>query len=83
MAMLRSLGCTLLTLRSPMKTSPPELGSSPAMIDSSVDLPQPDGPSSTRKPPSSSSMSILFKHLDGAEALANALDRKCGHRPNP
>ena len=30
MAMLRSLGCTLLTFRSPISTSPPDDGSSPA-----------------------------------------------------
>src|SRR6266404_1685056 len=61
MAMSRSLGWTLLTRRSPMRISP-SLGSlKPAMMFSSVDLPQPLGPNRTRNSPSSSSMSISFR----------------------
>ena len=45
--MSRCLGGTWLTTRSPMAISPPEMFSSPAIMRSSVDLPQPDGPTST------------------------------------
>ena len=44
MAMSRSFGGTLLTTRSPIRMSPCEICSSPAIIRSSVDFPQPDGP---------------------------------------
>ena len=47
MAMLRSLAATRLTTRSPMEISPVLMSSSPAIMRSSVDLPQPDGPTST------------------------------------
>ena len=56
MAMSRSLGGALVISRPPMATEPPEIGSSPAMQLSRVDLPQPDGPTRTRKSPSSISM---------------------------
>src|SRR5262249_35882313 len=48
MAMSRSLGGTSLTFSVPMKMSPPEASSSPAIMRSVVLLPQPDGPTSTR-----------------------------------
>ena len=83
MAMLRSLGCTSLTLRSPIRMSPPELGSSPAMIDKSVDFPQPDGPSSTRKPPSSTSMSILFSTSTAPKLLRTPLIDRVAIGTNP
>src|SRR6202012_4343469 len=50
--MSRSLGCTLLTTRSPIEMVPEVMFSSPASIRSRVDLPQPDGPTSTTKAPS-------------------------------
>src|ERR1700722_20207752 len=53
MAMSRSLGWTLLTTRSPIEIVPEVMFSSPASIRSRVDLPQPDGPTSTTKAPSS------------------------------
>src|SRR3954451_9099619 len=53
MAMSRSFGATSLTTRSPMRSSPPDASSSPATIRSAVDLPEPDGPTSTVNPPSS------------------------------
>ena len=53
--MSRSFGGTLLTTRSPMRISPPVMFSSPAIMRSSVDLPQPDGPTSTTNSPSSMS----------------------------
>ena len=47
MAMSRSLGGTSFTIRPPMATVPPETCSSPAIIRSVVDLPHPEGPTST------------------------------------
>ena len=44
MAMSRSFGGTLFTTRSPIRMSPCEICSSPAIMRSSVDFPQPDGP---------------------------------------
>ena len=40
-----------MTGRSPIETSPSVITSSPAIIRSSVDLPQPDGPTSTMNSP--------------------------------
>ena len=51
--MSRSFGGTLLTTRSPMRISPPVMFSRPAIMRSSVDLPQPEGPTSTTNSPSS------------------------------
>ena len=56
MAMSRSFGATSLTTRSPIRTVPALIASSPATILSRVDLPQPDGP--TRMTNSPSAMSI-------------------------
>ena len=53
--MSRSFGITSLTTRPPMRISPSEIASSPAIIRSSVDLPQPEGPTSTTNWPSSMS----------------------------
>jgi len=53
MAMSRSFGATPLTTRSPIAIRPPEISSSPAIIRKSVDLPQPEGPTSTQNSPSS------------------------------
>src|SRR6187431_81110 len=50
--MSRSLGGTLLTTRSPMRRTPSEISSSPAIIRSDVVLPQPDGPTRTMNSPS-------------------------------
>src|SRR5579862_3975669 len=51
--MSRSLGWTLLTTRSPIEMVPDVMFSSPASIRSRVDLPQPEGPTSTTNSPSS------------------------------
>src|ERR1700683_629782 len=51
--MSRSLGCALLTTRSPIEIVPEVMFSSPASIRSKVDLPQPEGPTRTTKAPSS------------------------------
>src|SRR5215471_2324839 len=47
MAMSRSFGCSWFTTRPPMAMVPPLISSSPAIMRSVVDLPQPDGPTST------------------------------------
>src|SRR4051794_3798377 len=57
MAMSRSFGATLFTTRPPMAISPAVIFSSPAIMRSSVDLPQPEGP--TRMTNSPSSISTL------------------------
>jgi hypothetical protein len=54
--MSRSFGSSALTTRSPIAISPSV--SSPAIIRSSVDLPQPDGPTSTMNSPSAISTSM-------------------------
>src|SRR5579871_1276213 len=51
--MSRSFGCTLLTTRSPIEMVPLVMFSRPASMRSKVDLPQPEGPTSTTKAPSS------------------------------
>ena len=53
MAMSRSLAGTSFTTRPSMESVPPEMVSSPAIMRSVVDLPQPEGPSSTMNSPSS------------------------------
>src|SRR4051794_18932675 len=50
--MSRSREGTWLTTRSPMRTAPLEISSSPASIRSAVVLPQPEGPTSTMNSPS-------------------------------
>src|SRR5215831_14968554 len=60
-AMSRLDGCRWFTTLPPMRISPDEICSRPAMVLRRVDLPQPDGPTSTRKPPFSSVMSIPFR----------------------
>src|SRR2546430_1731546 len=47
MAMSRSLDSTSFTTRSSMAIEPPVMSSMPASMRTSVDLPQPDGPTST------------------------------------
>ncbi|MNY80994.1 hypothetical protein D3C86_2223230 [compost metagenome] len=60
MAMSRSLAGISLTTLPPMVISPAEISSSPAIMRNSVDLPQPEGPTSTTNSPSpiSSEMSL-------------------------
>ena len=45
--MLRSRGATSLTLRPSIEIVPPEISSSPASMRRAVDLPDPEGPTST------------------------------------
>jgi hypothetical protein len=49
--MSRSGGATVMTSRSPIRTVPAVTVSSPAIIRRSVDLPQPEGPTSTTNSP--------------------------------
>src|SRR3954468_521864 len=53
--MSRSREGTWLTTRSPIRTTPPEISSSPATILSAVVLPQPEGPTRTTNSPSAMS----------------------------
>src|SRR5882672_6758311 len=58
MAMSRALAGRSVTSRPSMAMAPSLTCSSPAMIRSSVDFPQPDGPTSTRNSPSAMASSI-------------------------
>ena len=69
MAMSRSFGGRLLTTRSPMRISPAVMFSSPAIIRSKVDLPQPDGPTSTTNSPSPIEMSTPWMTSVAPKAL--------------
>ena len=51
--MSRSFGAMSFTTRPPMRTMPSLISSSPATIRRAVDLPEPDGPTSTMNSPSS------------------------------
>src|SRR5690606_9873620 len=52
----RSRGARSLTLRSPIIMSPEVMSSRPTIIRSSVDFPQPDGPTRMMNSPSATSM---------------------------
>ena len=60
MAMPRLAGGALSTFSPSIRTSPEVASSSPAMTRSSVDLPQPDGPTKMTNSPSSTSRSMPF-----------------------
>ena len=79
MAMSRFDGCRPSTFRPSMLISPLVIGSSPAIVLSKVDLPQPDGPTSTRKPPSSISSVDALQHLGRAERLFEIADLQKRH----
>src|SRR5471030_2482167 len=59
--MSRSLGGRLVTSRSPMWIVPADGTSRPAIMLSSVDLPQPEDPTRIRNSPASTSMSIPLR----------------------
>src|SRR5947208_16600329 len=61
MAMSRSFGGRFVTSRSPMKICPVVVESRPAIMFSSVDLPQPDGPTRIKNSPASISMSMPLR----------------------
>src|ERR1700730_3723749 len=69
MAISRSLGGSRFTARPPMGISPPLMCSSPAIIRSSVDLPQPDRPTSTTNSSSPISMSMPSMTATGPNTL--------------
>src|ERR1700730_7946096 len=71
MAMSRSFGSTSLTIRPPISMVPALGRSSPATILSSVDLPQPEGPTSTVNSPLSMSRSMPFN----TSSRANRFER--------
>jgi hypothetical protein len=60
MARLRSLAALPLTTSPPMRISPSLMSSRPTIIRSSVDFPQPDGPTRMTNSPSAISRSTLF-----------------------
>src|SRR5215831_4961425 len=61
MAMSRSLGATAFTTLAPIEMVPAEISSRPAIMRSSVDLPQPEGPTSTQNSPSSTATSTPYR----------------------
>src|SRR6476659_7964859 len=60
MERFRSRGARSLTRLPSMSMSPEVMSSSPTIIRSSVDFPQPDGPTRIMNSPSSTSMLMLF-----------------------
>src|ERR1700678_125203 len=56
-----------------MRISPEVIDSRPAMVLSSVDLPQPDGPTSTRKPPLSRVRSMPLRISSAPKRLRKPL----------
>ena len=66
MAMSRSAGSRSLTTRSPIRSVPEVTVSRPATIRSSVDLPQPEGPTSTTSSPSAMSIETPWIDLGAA-----------------
>ncbi len=62
-----------------MRIVPPVMLSSPAIIRSSVDLPQPEGPTSTTNSPSAMSTLTPWMTSHGAEGLADVLIADLGH----
>src|SRR3982750_613911 len=71
--MSRSAGGRLLTTRSPMEMVPEDMPSSPAIMRSSVDLPQPEGPTSTTNSPSGMSTLTPCSTSTGPKALRTFL----------
>src|SRR5262245_18768119 len=60
MARLRSRGARSLTRLPPITMSPEVMSSSPTIIRSNVDFPQPDGPTRIMNSPSSTSIDTSF-----------------------
>src|SRR6516164_5319654 len=56
-----------------MRISPELIDSSPAIVLRSVDLPQPDGPTRTRKPPLSSVRSMPLRISSAPKRLRSSL----------
>src|SRR5215469_16806344 len=87
MAMSRSLGSTRFTRRPPILISPPLASSSPATRRSSVDFPQPDGPTTTISSRSAMvrsipcMMTVVPKDLLTRERLTSAMSLLRLHEP--
>src|SRR5271154_5139579 len=88
--MSRLEGCRSLIVWPSMRISPALTVSSPAIVLSSVDLPQPDGPTRTRKPPLSKVRSMPLRISSAPKRLRNpSISRKAmflsfhraGHQP--
>src|SRR6267142_1159116 len=77
--MSRSLGATPFTRRDPIEIVPAEISSSPAIMRNRVDLPQPEGPTSTQNSPSSTAtstpcrISVEPKLLRTSERVTDAM----------
>src|ERR1700738_764507 len=69
MAMSRSFGCRWFTMRPPMAMVPPLISSRPAIMRSVVDLPQPEGPTSTTNSRSLMSRLMSLTATTGPYAL--------------
>src|SRR5215475_5150516 len=94
MAMSRSLGGRSLTTAPPIRIVPALTSSSPAIIRSKVDFPQPDGPTSTMNSPSAMARSMPCRTLTApkdlltpvmsidAMAIPSALHRAGGEPPH-
>ena len=67
--MSRSLGAFSLTTSPPIRSSPSVMSSSPAIIRSAVDLPQPDGPDEDHE---LAVLDLEVDVLDGLEAVADS-----------
>ena len=79
MAMSRSFGATELTSVPSMRISPSLTLSRPAIMASSVDLPQPDGPTRAMNSPVCSLEIDSLEDLDRAEALGEPRDGQRRH----
>ena len=77
--MSRSFGDTPSTLRPPISIVPSLGLSRPAMMLSSVDFPQPDGPSRTMNSPLSMVEVDALEHVHGAEPLVQPIDAQRRH----
>src|SRR3990167_706231 len=73
MAMWRCAGATPTTFLPAMRSSPSEGSSRPAMMLSSVDLPQPEGPTRIRNSPGATSISIFLRTSTALSPLPKTL----------
>ena len=83
MAMPRSLGSSQVTLLLADPDLAVSTSSRPAMALSSVDLPQPEGPSSTRNSPRSTSSSQAVEDAHGLEGHRDVADGDGAHGGQP
>ena len=72
MAMSRSFGGTSFTTRSPIRTSPLVTSSGPAIVRSTVDLPEPDGQLRCAEMRRGDSVVMLVRRGDETTASAGA-----------